>query len=123
MGLLRQLRRAFKNLLSDLFSRKKKDRITSRSETVKVPRSWKKGDPVKKEPRVKIIEQPKVRIPGLRTVKRIIWGFLLLLNFIFSQFLLGALGSEGQPMFIIFLLNSWALLELLWKTRGKKKDA
>lgn len=127
MGFIKQLRRALKNSLGGLFKKKEKLPRGAREplREAKIPASWQKPEaqaPVKKDARLKVIPQNKVKVPGLRTTKRIIWGFLLLFNFIFSQFLLGAVGSGGQPMFFLFLLNSWAIVELLWKTRGKKDE-
>jgi len=87
-----------------------------------VPASWLKhrsGEP-KTEQKIQFIKNKK-RIPGLLWFKRIIAGILLLINFSFSQFLLGSLGSTVQPMFIVFLGNSFILLDYLWKTRRKEE--
>jgi len=124
MGAIKQLSRALKNLMDDfmgLFRKKKKrSRRSSEVETVKVPKTWKRGTASDKKEKVKIIEQQKMRIPGLRQFKRFGAAFLLFINFVFSQFLLGTVGAGAQPMFLIFLGNSLILVDYLWKTRTIK---
>ena len=127
MGVIKQLSRAVKDLMDSFVGifRKKPKRSRSSSEPVmvKVHRSWKKEAPAaQKKGSVQIIEQQKMRIPGLRQFKRILAGFLLFINFVFIQFLLGSLGQSAQPMFLLFLGNSVILVDYLWKTRGKKKE-
>jgi len=127
MTVIRQLKRALSDVLNDfksIFVKKKKrrSRRSSEPETVSVHKTWK--EPVaqkKKKPEVKIIEQQKWRLPGYGVFKRFLAAFLLFLNFVFSQFLLGSVGTGAQPMFLIFLGNSFILVDYLWKTRQKKE--
>lgn len=130
MGAGKQIRRALLDMLDSfksIFKRKEKyDRKKSRK-TVKVPSSWKSEKKSsrsrkKNEDDVEIIEQKKIRIPGFRTIKRLIAAVLLLLNFIFSQFLLGSIGQGAQPMFILFLGNAFIIGDYLWKTRNKRTE-
>lgn len=127
MGAIKQLNRALRNMLDSfvgIFRRKPKrrSRRDSEPELVKVPRKWKKDSPAaQKKQRVKVIEQQKMRIPGIRSFKRYLAAFLLFINFVFSQFLLGTVGAGAQPMFLIFLGNSVILVDYLWKTRQTKE--
>lgn len=127
MGAVKQLSRAIRDLMDSfvgIFRKKsKRSRRSSEPVMVKVPSKWKKpSTAVQKKDRVQIIEQQKMRIPGIRQLKRITAAFLLFINFVFSQFLLGSLGKSAQPMFLLFLGNSLILVDYLWKTRGKKKE-
>jgi len=127
MGAARQLRRAVQDLLDSfvgIFKRKKKrSRKSSEPEMVKLHKSWKKGSPAAhKKNRVHVIEQQKMRVPGLRQFKRIAAAFLLFINFVFSQFLLGSIGDGSQGMFLLFLGNSAILVDYIWKTRSIKKQ-
>ena len=128
MGAIKQLSRAVKDLMDSfvgVFRKKpKRSRGSSEPVMVKVHRSWKKekAPAAQKKESVQIIEQQKMRIPGIRQLKRITAAFLLFINFVFSQFLLGSLGKSAQPMFLLFLGNSLILVDYLWKTRGKKKE-
>lgn len=123
MGAVKQLKRALSNLIESfvgLFRRKPKKRArrSSEPELVKVPRKWKKDSAAQKKEKVKVIEQQKMRIPGIRSLKRYLAAFLLFINFVFSQFLLGTVGAGAQPMFLIFLGNSLILVDYIWKTRN-----
>ena len=57
-------------------------------------------------------------IPGYRRFKSLLALVLLLLNLVFSQFLLGS-SSAGQIMFLLFLGNSFIIADYLWKMRNK----
>jgi hypothetical protein len=117
IGILNQAVRQLKKSIHNIFHRKKRKK-SKVQEPDMVPASWLKhrsGEP-KTEQKIQFIKNKK-RIPGLLWFKRIIAGILLLINFSFSQFLLGSLGSTVQPMFIVFLGNSFILLDYLWKTR------
>jgi len=83
-----------------------------------MPRSWERSPSAGpgKGQRIVVVKHKK-RIPGLKFFKRALAGVLLLINFAFSQFILGSLGTVAQPMFILFLANSFILLDYLWKTR------
>jgi len=125
MGLLNQILRGAKGFLKSLrkkISGRGRGKRKSEENSV-VPRSWRKPQLKPGEKRKKDLDfvktTSKKRIPGLLFFKRVVAGILLLVNFVLSQFLLGSLGETGQPMFILFLLNSWFLAEYLWKTRRK----
>lgn len=126
MGAAKQLSRALRNAMNDFMGVfKKKQKRSKRNEApemVKIHRSWKKGSSAaqNKPEKVKVIEQQKMRIPGLLMFKRIAAAFLLLINFVFSQFLLGSVGAGAQWTFFIFLGNSLVLVDYLWKTRKKE---
>ena len=128
MGAAKQLRRAFKNALDDLLGIFKKKEKYSRHkneapELVKVHKSWKEPSlAAHKTDKIQIIEQQKMRIPGLLQLKRFTAAFLLFVNFVFSQFLLGSVGTGAQWTFLIFLGNSVILVDYLWKTRKKQKQ-
>ncbi|MCJ7459208.1 MAG: hypothetical protein MUP17_09475 [candidate division Zixibacteria bacterium] len=103
--------------LANLLHHGKKRR--RRRDPDEIPRSWRRQDLQDAGPGKgrSVIIKHKKRIPGLLWFKRILAGFLLLINFTFSQFMLGSLGAPAQPMFILFLANSFILLDYLWKTR------
>ena len=65
-----------------------------------------------------ISSREKRSIPGYRKFKTLLASGLLLLNLVFSQFILGS-RSEGQIMFLMFLGNSFILADYLWKMRRK----
>jgi len=117
MGLIAQIFRGLQEKLRSgfnfVFRRNKK---TNKKQPAVVPESWirKKKQPV--IPQAVIIKHKK-RIPHLLFFKRLLAGFLLLVNFVFSQVLLGSVGTGAQPMFVLFLLNSFILIDYLWKTR------
>jgi hypothetical protein len=118
---VRQLKKSIRNIFKNIFHRKKRKKSKAQDPDV-VPASWLKhrsGQP-KTEQKIQFIKNKK-RIPGLLWFKRIMAGILLLINFSFSQFLLGSLGSTVQPMFIVFLGNSFILADYLWKTRHKEE--
>jgi hypothetical protein len=125
MGLINQAIREIKQQLSNLWGslpfnkRKKKRRKADADEEISVPRSWSRSRPGEKRTSRKqvIVQKHKLRVPGLRWFKRGLAAFLLLINFVFSQFLLSQVGGQGQAMFIIFLLNSFIMADYLWKTR------
>jgi len=126
MGAVKQLSRALRNLIDSFVGifrskPKRRSRRDSEPEMVKVPTKWKKSQALEKKERVKVIEQQKMRIPGIRSLKRYLAAFLLFINFVFSQFLLGTVGAGAQPMFLIFLGNSLILVDYLWKTRQIKE--
>lgn len=127
MGLLNQISRALKQMLRNIFGKKKRKIRRSRrsEEPIEVPESWAKEE---KEPSSKKDEKPivvtkhKTRIPGLRLFHKILYGIMLLLNLVFSQFLLGSVGTGAQPMFLFFILNAYCLFRLLWSSRKKKES-
>lgn len=58
----------------------------------------------------------KIQIPGLRTGKRILAFVALCFNFFVGQTaLMGA--QRTQPFYLFFMLNSFLLVDYLWKTR------
>lgn len=106
--------------------KKLRARKSKPSKVIEVPEAWLKSEATKTAtiPKGFIqLEKPKTRklhIPGLRTGKRVLATFLLIVNFIISQVALTS-AQPTQPMFILFILNSFFLLDYLWKTRSKKK--
>ena len=126
MGFINQLIRSIKNMIKNIFGfvlRKKRKRKGSEEEPIVVPRSWKQPSEGKPEKATKktIIIRHKRKIPGLRQLNRILAGFLLIINFVFSQFLLGSVGVAAQPVFLIFLGNCYIIIKYLWLSR-KKED-
>ena len=122
MGLIKQLSRSLKNLIDNIFgfiTRKKRKRRGPREKPIVVPRSWRKESKPEKATE-KIIIKYKRKIPGLRKLNQILAGFLLIINFVFSQFLLGSIGAAAQPIFWLFIANSYCLALLLWKYRTKE---
>ncbi len=118
MGFIAQFIRGLKSRVKDgfdfVFRRKKKQFL--RDVPVTVPRSWSKKRGLEKKAAPRVISH-RLRVPHLLFFKRALAAFLLLVNFVFSQFLLGSVGTGAQPMFILFLLNSFILIDYLWKTR------
>jgi hypothetical protein len=112
--LIRSVKDTGKNAWNGIFGKKR----NKMAEFVTVPGSW--GKTLKQsKPLVKI--KYKRRLPGLRIFNRGLAAILLIINFAFSQFLLGSIGSQAQPMFILFILNSYIMIYCLWKTRNKKE--
>lgn len=128
-GLINSITRRFKQILKNLkkrFSgRKKKRGKVAEEEITVVPRSWVSKSGQKREfsesTKVLIQQEGKKRIPGLLKIKRLLAGILFILNFIFSQFLLAATGSQGFFTFLFFLGNSFIIADYLWKTRRADK--
>lgn len=112
-------------------------------ETSEVPRSWlrgrkdirpekpekekekKKGKQKKRKSSTVFIRDSapteKFRVPGLRTFKRIVWGFIFLVDLFFSQAaLLGP--ADSRMMFWFFILHAWMALEVIWKTRQSAEE-
>lgn len=123
MGFASQLIRNIRKSLKDLF-RKKKTKKQLRAEEDEVPEKW--SQPTKKskagQANKNVILKPgKKRIPGLLFFKRALAGILLLINGVFSQFLLGTIGNQAQPLFIFFLANCFILADYLWKTRRQSE--
>lgn len=126
MGLLNQIIRSLKESFGN--SRKKfsgnksrRSRKARKDEPTVLHKSWdktRKGKPGETAPQF-VYGHSKKRIPGFRQIKRLVAAGLLMINFILSQFLLGSLGQQGQPLFLLFLLNSFILADYIWKTRRK----
>lgn len=126
MGLIKQLIREIKRILSNIFgfiTRRdtKKKRRARIQEPVEIPRSWEKGSsqPRKTEQLARI--KYKRRIPGLKQINRVLAGLWLFMNFVFSQVLLGNIGSQAQWMFLFFLGNCYFILKYLWGSRKDEK--
>ena len=125
MGLIKQLIRSIKKPISNIFdfilrrdSRKK--RRARYQEPTKLHKSWRPGkgkEPEKNEQLVRI--KYKRKIPGLKKINRFVAGIWLFLNFVFSQFLLGSMGSQAQWVFFFFLGNCYFIAKYLW---GSRKD-
>ena len=61
----------------------------------------------------------KIHVPGLRLFKRILAGILTLINFFVMCATLMS-NPNTQPLFWLFALNFFILLDYMWKTgRGK----
>lgn len=60
----------------------------------------------------------KFRISWLRQTKRVLAAITLAINFLFAEFILGS-QSAFQWLSILFFLNSFFLIDYLWKTRRK----
>ena len=120
MGLINQLIRSLKNMIKNIFGFVLRKKRRSRDKPITVPRSWKKKTE-RKPKKATIIIKYKRKIPGLRQFNRILAGFLLIINFVFSQFLLGSVGVAAQPVFLIFLGNCYIIIKYLWLSR-KKED-
>lgn len=125
MGLLNQAIRDFKQLLRNIFRSLFGKKKRTKDEPVRVPESWMKQD---EKPSKQLGKKPvvvvkyKKRIPGLKTINRILAGIMLLFNLVFSQFLLGSVGVGAQPMFLFFLLNSYIIFRYIWITRKKESS-
>lgn len=122
MGLISQLTRGIQSRIKGTLKgiRKRFFRKKTVAEDSHAPLSWRKKKTITaadRKNRAPDVIKHKIRIPHLLFFKRLLAGFLLLINFVFSQFLLGAIGTGAQPMFILFLLNSLILIDYLWKTR------
>lgn len=127
MGLLKQIIRGIKQSLRDLrkrFSRPGSRKKRKYEPTVLHP-SWKKGSSLEKASAKKapefIMGKGKKRIPGFLMFKRILAGFLFLVNFVLSQFLLASFGEQSFGTFLIFLGNAFIIADYLWKTRRKSE--
>jgi len=100
-------------------------RLPKRKETtVETPSSWLKDkQKIKLSSSIGLTElvikkKGKRRIPLLRTVKRLLAATLLIINFFISQASLMS-AAASQPLFLLFILNSFIMLDYLWKTRKK----
>ena len=108
--------------IKNLFKRKNKVK------TIESPEAWfrhtKKGQVVipQRKGLIKLeIKKPrKFHIHGLRTAKRVLASILLVINFFISQATLLS-AATSQPLFWLFFLNSFILLDYLWKTRKTPK--
>jgi len=121
MGLINQLIRSLKRHINNVFGfvfRKKE----SSDEPIVVPKSWQKPEKTgKKAAKTTVIIRHKRKVPGLKQLNRVLAGFLLVINFVFSQFLLGSVGAAAQPVFLIFMGNCYIIAKYLWGSR-KKED-
>lgn len=86
------------------------------SDDLEVPPEWReeKGNPSSFTPSLEV--HRKIRVPGLRTFKRVLAAILLIINFFISQATLMS-ATATQPLFLLFGLNCLFLLDYLWKTR------
>ena len=103
--------------IKNLFKRKEKA-------TIQVPEKWLKQNPKGVTQSFVVLEPRKtprkIHITGLRTSKRVLALALLCLNFFIAQTALVS-AQASLPMGILFFLNSFILLDYLWKTRSKPK--
>jgi len=125
MGLIKQLIRGIKRIFSNVFGfltrrDSKKKRRERLQQPPTVPRSWegKEGTyPRARKPDQMIRIKHRKRVPGLRMINRFLAGLWLLMNFVFSQFLLGSIGSQAQWVFFFFLGNCYFIMKYLWSSR------
>lgn len=98
--------------------KKKFKGLLSRRKTVKegleIPKEW--IPRTSKEIKAKF-EPSKFHIPFLRTFNRGLALTGLIVNFILAQ---ATLTTNMQPLFWLFLLNSYIHLRYLWKSRRKE---
>lgn len=128
MGAGRQIRRAILDALDGFKSIFKKKQKFSKTKTksnnsTKTPKSWAAQKPESrsmKDDSVKHIDQQKMRLPGYRVIKRGTAALLLMLNFIFSIYLLGTGGRTNGVIFMFFMANSFIVGDYLWKSREKR---
>jgi len=122
MGLIKQLIRYSKRQINNVFGVFFKKKKASDDEQIIVPRSWQKPEKApEKADKKAIIVRYKRKVPGLRQLNRILAAFLLIINFVFSQFLLGSIGAATQPVFFIFLGNCYIIIKYLWLSRKKEE--
>jgi len=101
-----EIRKKFKGLLS------RKKTVTVK-EGLEVPKEWTKpSKPITPE-----FEPSKFRIPFLKTFNRGLALIGLIINFILAQ---ATLVTDLQPLFWLFLLNSYIHLRYLWKSRSAR---
>ena len=88
---------------------------------VKEKSPWEQQQPKQslsaKIPRLSLPQMPtigKVHIPGLHRAKRIVAGFLFVINVVTTSMSSGSLSS------LVFLATALILLDYLYKTRGNK---
>jgi hypothetical protein len=127
-GLIEKLNRETKkflkrNIIRPLMGIRKKPE--EKEETV-VPSSWLRGPGRSKIPeraqltmrkgKVVATAKPVYHWPWLRNIKRLLAAVLLLINFIFTQFLLVSTGGI-QISALFFFGNCFILIDYLWRTR------
>lgn len=103
---------------------KQKDKAKRKEiDGVEIPKEWQTNKPnVKSNPSPSLFEKSsshKIRVPGLLTMKRVIAGVLLIFNFFIAQATLTS-APATQPLYILFILNAFILIDYLWKTRRKE---
>lgn len=96
---------------------------TKEVDGVEIPKEWQKGNPHPKIPSTSTSYvkegSRKIRVPGLLMTKRTIAGVLLLFNFFIAQATLMS-AQATQPLYLLFILNAFILLDYIWKTRRKQ---
>lgn len=100
--------------IKGVFKREKK-----KEKTIEVPSEWvtaPQSTTKQKLVSVEVKKRRKIRVPGLRTAKRVLAGLLLIVNFLISQATLMS-APATQPLFFLFFLNALMYLDYLWKTR------
>lgn len=131
LGLVAQLFREVKHQFSRLFSRFRKKPEENVEE---VPAQWMKEKPsgaralgkkrvVQKGNKFVILKPTRkpYHLPWLRQLKRLMAGLLLCVNFFIAEFILGT--TPGALILVfLFLLNSFILVDYLWKTMRRKEE-
>jgi len=105
-------------------------RIFKRNKTEElhtVPKEWVKTKAkVSKNQKTEVVtikfqKGHKIRMPGLRTGKRLLAAFLLGFNFFVAQATLTS-APASQSLSILFYANCFIALDYLWKTRRKRVE-
>jgi len=138
LGLVAQLFREVKRQFSRLFNRFRKKPGENVEE---VPAQWMKqkdASPGTEKWRPKGSRKVRVEKKGsrflivkptrrlyhwrwLRQIKRLIAGLLLCVNFFIAEFILGTTPG-ALILFFLFFLNSFILVDYLWKTMKRKEE-
>ena len=97
------------------FKRKKKG--------VEVPKKWVKNPPPTNQTMPQLVhvetrKPRKLRVPGLKTGKRVMAGLMLASNLLLA--LSGLAIPNAQVLSFLFFLNSFFLLDYLQKTKREK---
>lgn len=123
MGLGKQLIRFIKKTISNFFGAltRKRKKETRSDEPIKLHSSWEPGKEESRKSEQLIRIKYKRRIPGLKKINRFVAGIWLFLNFVFSQFLLGSIGSQAQWVFVFFLGNCYFIAKYLWESRKDER--
>ena len=100
----------------------KHEQETREVDGVPIPKEWRESENPGPTPTPSLFKETgtqKIRVPGLRMVKRVIAALLLIINFLIAQATLMS-APATQPLYLLFGLNAFILLDYLWKTRRKQ---
>ena len=105
--------------------KKIKNFLWPEKEKEEIPEAWAKGRIVKKagedvptlEVKVKEVGTQKIRVPFLRTLKKVLGGIMLIFSF------WAAIATFNSiPIFLMFALYFFLLLDYLWKMREPRDE-